>query len=162
MIKIMVKPLLGLFILLSSLLNAAEEMECSQEILYTYFPRPFVEETMIENGFSQKEAQTIADSLAKMDQKVTITVEQKAQEKDPNPLMSLDRQEDVVQIFKETLLEVFSDVLKQHGKTDSEKVQAMLDAIQEKKALHFAKCLEEGSMPEFPTDEDPDSDVEDY
>lgn len=160
MIKVMARSLIGLFTLAAAALCAYEDLECSQEILYTYFPKPFVQETMQESGFSSQDAQSIADELAKMDQKITMSVEQKAQERDPNPLMSPDRHEEVVQIFKETLLEVFSDVLKQHGMKDAKKAQNMLESIQEKKGRHFARCLEEGNMPEFPEDQEEESETD--
>jgi hypothetical protein len=69
-------------------------------------------------------------------------VEEKASKMDPNPLKDPSQRQAAVKLFRDTLFEVFSGVLNEHGVTDEQKVRAMLDDIQHQKAVRFAQCME--------------------
>ena len=61
----------------------------------------------------------------------------------PNPLKDPAQRQAAVKLFKETLFEIFSEVLTQHGVKDPKQIQAMLDDVQQQKAKRFAQCMEQ-------------------
>lgn len=123
---------------------AAEQTvdECSRELLLTYFPEPFVKETLKTFNVPEDKWDTIQKSLASKDKEVIQTVEKKAAEMDPNPLKDPQARLAAVKLFRSTLLQLFSDVMEANGVTDEKQIQAMLDAIQLQKAQRFAKCMQ--------------------
>lgn len=116
--------------------------ECSKELLLSYFPEPFVKETLKKNQVPEDKWASIVKDLASNDKAVIQRVEGKADKMNPNPLKSPEYREQAITIFRETLLEIFTEVMNKNGITDKEQIQGMLDEIQHQKAKRFAKCME--------------------
>jgi hypothetical protein len=116
--------------------------ECSKELLLTYFPEVFVDETLKKFNVAQDKWASIKKDVLNKDKEIIKTVEDKAAKLDPNPLKDPQQRQAAVKIFRETLLEVFSNALKANGITDDSQIQAMLDDIQQQKAKRFALCME--------------------
>ena len=116
--------------------------DCARELLLSYFPAPIVNETLKRFNIPQDKWDQISKSLASKDKDVVKTVEQKASTMNPNPLKDPQQRQAAVKLFRDTLLQVFSDAMKENGVTDADKYQAMLDDIQQQKAKMFAMCME--------------------
>jgi hypothetical protein len=128
----------------STVIFGAEQAvdECSRELLLAYFPEPFVKETLKKFNVPENEWDAIQKALSSKDKEVVKLVEQKASEMDPNPLKDPQARQGAIKLFRETLLEVFSDVMKAHGIQDDHQIQKMLDDVQQQKAQRFAKCIQ--------------------
>ena len=118
--------------------------ECSKEILLSYFPEPFVTPTLKKYNVPQDKWDAIVKGLAEKNKDVLRLVEEKASKLDPNPFKGFDpsQRAAAVKIFRETLTQVFSEVLKANGVTDDSQIAQMLEDIQRQKAANFAKCRE--------------------
>lgn len=118
--------------------------ECSKELLLAYFPEPFVTPTLKKFNVPQDKWAAINSGLAAKDKDVLKMVEDKASKLNPNPFKDRDpaQRQVAVKIFRETLTQVFSEVLKANGVTDDKQLTAMLDDIQQQKAKNFAQCME--------------------
>lgn len=116
--------------------------ECSRELLLTYFPEPFVKETLKTFKVPEDKWDTIQKALASKDKDVIRIVEEKAAEMDPNPLKDPQARQAAVKLFRSTLLQLFSDVMEANGVHDEKQIQAMLDSIQLQKAQRFAQCMQ--------------------
>lgn len=116
--------------------------DCAKELLLSYFPAPIVNETLKRFDVPKDKWDGIAKSLASKDKDVVKTVEQKASAMNPNPLKDPQQRQAAVKLFRDTLLQVFTDAMKDNGITDTSKFQAMLDDIQQQKAKMFAMCME--------------------
>lgn len=120
--------------------SAAEE--CSRELLLSYFPEAFVNDTLKRFNIPEDKWAAINKSLSNKDKEVVKLVEEKASAMTPNPLKDPQQRQAAVKLFRETLLQVFSEALKENGLTDTNQYQAMLDDIQQQKAKKFAECME--------------------
>lgn len=139
------------FVFTACISNMAESTqtldECSRELLLTYFPEPFVKETLQTFDIPETKWDAIQKGLASRDKDVIQQVEKKAAEMNPNPLKDPQTRQAAVKLFRETLLTLFSDVMRENGITDEKQIQAMLDSIQLQKAQRFAKCLQKQPTP---------------
>jgi hypothetical protein len=135
---------LGAIIMPHSTIGAVVSDACSKELLLAYFPQNFVTVTLKKFNVPQDQWDGIAKDLAAKDKDVVKEVEEKAAKLTPNPLKdrSPEQRQAAVKIFRESLSDIFSTVLKAHGVTDDKQVQAMLADIQQQKATNFAKCME--------------------
>lgn len=127
---------------LSALVPTGAADECAKELLLSYFPEPIVTDTLKRFSIPQDKWTSIAKSLSSKDKEVVKIVEEKASSMNPNPLKDPQQRQAAVKLFRETLLQVFSDALTENGITDASKFQAMLDDIQQQKAKKFAMCME--------------------
>lgn len=118
--------------------------ECSKELLLSYFPEAFVSQTLKKYNVPQDKWDSISKGLAAKDKDVLKIVEEKASKLTPNPFKDRDpaQRQVAVKIFRETLTQVFSEVLKANGITDDNQIAMMLDDIQQQKAKNFAQCME--------------------
>ncbi len=116
--------------------------ECTKDFLLSYFPEPVVIETLKKFNIPEEKQKNIASALTKKDKEITKLVEKKAETMTPNPLKDPQQRQFAVKLFRDTLFEVFSDVLAENGITDKTKIQPMLDDIQQQKAKKFAMCME--------------------
>lgn len=116
--------------------------ECSKELLLSYFPEPFVKETLRKNQIPEDKWNAIIEDLASNDKNVITKVESRANSMNPNPLKSPEYREQAITIFRETLLEIFTEAMNKNGVTDKEQIQSMLDEVQRLKAKRFAQCME--------------------
>jgi len=134
---------IGAFSLFTGPCVAEEPMdECSKDLLLSYFPEPFVIQTLKQFNIPEEAHQMIAKELQEKDKEVVRLVEMKAERMDPNPLRDPRHRQEAVKLFRETLFELFSSVLNKYQVTDKAKIQAMLDEIQRQKAEQFARCME--------------------
>lgn len=115
--------------------------DCSRELLMAYFPKPFVEDTLGRFNVPKDQWDAINKELAVKDKDIVKTVEAKASKMTPNPLTDPQQRQAAVKLFRETLLDSFSSVMKAHGVKDDKQIQAMLDDVQQQKAKRFAKCM---------------------
>lgn len=134
--------------------------DCSKELLLAYFPDAFVMETLKKFNVPQDQWDAIKKELNSKDKEVIKIVEQKASQMSPNPLKDPQQRQAAVKIFRETLLQIFGDVMKAHGITDPTQIQSMLDDVQQQKAKRFAKCMEKQN-PNLSDDNDDDDDDDD-
>lgn len=117
--------------------------ECSRELLLSYFPETFVNDTLKKYNIPQDKWSGINASLSGKEKDIVKMVEQKASSITPNPLKDPQQRQAAVKLFRETLLQVFTDALKENGLQDTSQFQAMLDDIQQQKAKKFAQCMEQ-------------------
>lgn len=117
--------------------------ECSKELLISYFPEDFVKEALKKHNVPQDKWGSIVNELNEKNKEVIKIVEQKASKLDPNPLKDPQQRQAAVKIFRETLKDIFSGVLKKNGITDENQIQQMLDEVQQQKAKRFAQCMEQ-------------------
>lgn len=122
--------------------NPAVMDECSKELLLSYFPEKFVNETLNRFKIPEDKWTGINATLSMKDKDIVKLVEQKAASMNPNPLKDPQQRQAAVKLFRETLLQVFTDALKSNGIQDTSQFQAMLDDIQQQKAKKFAQCME--------------------
>lgn len=121
--------------------NAIEE--CSKELLLSYFPESFVKESLKKYNVPQEKWDAIIKELNEKDKEIVKIVEEKASKANPNPLKDPQQRQAAVKIFRETLTDVFSTVLKKNGVTDDNQIHQMLDEVQQQKAKRFAQCMEQ-------------------
>jgi hypothetical protein len=142
---------------------------CSKEVLLAYFPENFVRETLKTFKVPHDQWNAIIKELNANEKDVVKLVDEKATQLNPNPLKdrSPESRQETVKIFRETILEIFGNVLKAHGITDDKQIQAMLADVQQQKAKNFAKCMEkqralfnkERSSSSNPSSTEPDSET---
>lgn len=116
--------------------------DCSKEILLSYFPAPYVKETLKKFNIPQNKWDSIVTALSITDKTIISDVENKANKIRPNMMKDPQQRQAVVKLFRETLLKAFGDAMKSNGITDEKNFQAMLDDIQQQKAKAFARCME--------------------
>jgi hypothetical protein len=152
---------LGLCLVPTVSFSVEHEDECSKEMLLSYFPEPFVDKTLNRFDVPKEKWKAIQKELAEKDKNILKNVEAKAAKMSHNPLKDPQQRQEAVKIFRETLLENFTAVMKAHGIHDPKKIQSMLDDIQQQKAKQFARCMG-GGMPKSSDERnDRDSDDED-
>lgn len=132
----------ALSLIVSTSLSAAMVDECSKELLLAYFPEPFLVQVLKDNDVPESEWAAINQALMSKDRQVVSMVEEKAAAMDPNPLTDAKYRPQAVQLFRETLFEIFAEVMRNHGVTEDAEIQSMLDQIQYLKAERFPKCME--------------------
>lgn len=154
----------------TALSETPKEDECSNEILLSYFPSVFVENTLEQYKIPKDQREAIKKELAARDgDHILAIVEAKGAKLNPNPLLDPQLRQATMKIWRETLLENFSAVMKAHGTTDDKKILAMLDDVQQQKAKRFARCMSQeqtqqpsGQMKKVDSSEDEnDRDYED-
>lgn len=125
--------------------SAVKDSDCSKDLLLAYFPEIFVKETFTKFNVPKDKWDAIIKALNDKDddkeKTVMKVVEEKAAKMSPNPLKDPQQRQAAVKLFRETLLEIFSSVLKAHGVTDDAKIASMLDDIQQQKIKRFAMCI---------------------
>lgn len=120
--------------------------ECSRELLISYFPKVFVEETLKKYNVPQDKWDAITSDLAQKDKQVIKTVEDKASKLNPNPLKDPQQRQAAVKLFRETLTDLFASTLKANGISDEKQIGDMLNDIQQQKAKRFAMCMQKMSQ----------------
>ncbi|KAF3361642.1 Uncharacterized protein PHSC3_001765 [Chlamydiales bacterium STE3] len=116
--------------------------ECSKELLLAYFPETFVSETLKKFNVPSEKWDDITKGLSEKDKEVIKVVEEKATQMSPNPLKDPQQRQAAVKLFRETLLQIFGDVMRANGISDDKQIQSMLDDIQQQKAKRFSECME--------------------
>lgn len=121
--------------------------DCSREFLIAYFPPSLVEGALKKANIPQDKWAPITKALTASEKDIITQVEDKASKITPNPLKDPQQRQVAVKIFRDTLLSIFSDVLKKNGITDDKQIQQMLDDIQQEKARKFTDCLGQHKIP---------------
>lgn len=116
-------------------------MKCTKEELMTFFPQQVVQSVLIKAQLPQDQASSIAEELAQKDREFAKIVEDKAAKLEPNPFKDLSQRDLAIKIYRETLYEVFAKVLKSHGVTNEDQIQALLDDMQAAKSKLFIECI---------------------
>lgn len=116
-------------------------MKCTKEELMTFFPQQVVESILLKTKLPKEQATKIAEELSHKDKELSKLVEEKAAKLDPNPFKDLSQRDLAIKIYRETLYEVFSKVLKAHGVTDEDQIQTLLDEVQVAKSKLFIECI---------------------
>lgn len=114
--------------------------ECSNELLMAYFPKVFVNETLSKYKIPEDQWESINKELSEKDKDVLKLVKEKAEKISPDLLKDPQQRQTVVRLFKETLFDVFSQVMRAHGVTDDKQIQEMQKDIEEQKIDRFKKC----------------------
>jgi len=115
--------------------------ECSKDLM-TYFPESLVNETLKKFSLPQEQWTSIVRELSEKESNIIKKVEEKAEKMSPNPLKDPSQQKAAIKIFKEALLEAFTETMQKHGIQDNKQIQNMLNDIQQQKARKFASCIE--------------------
>ena len=118
-----------------------EKFSCSRKELETFFPEPVVRSVLLKSNLSEEDANSIAAELAEKNSQWSKIIREKAAKLTPNPLEDLSQRDIGLKIYRETLYEVFSQMLKAHGISDEDKIQNMLDEIRETKSKWFMECI---------------------
>lgn len=134
---------MGAFNMPTQVVAANPVEECSKELLLSYFPEALVKETLKKFNVPEAKWDAIVKDLNAKDKDIVKIVEDKASKQNPNPLKDPQQRQAAVKIFRETLLETFSGVMKKNGVTDDSQIQQMLDDVQQQKAKRFAQCMEQ-------------------
>lgn len=119
----------------------SNSMKCTKEELMRFFPEQVVESILIKGNISKDKSVAIAKELADKDQELAKIVEEKTAKLDPNPYKNLNQREAAIKVYRETLYEVFSKVLKSHGVTNEDQILSILDELQEARSKLFIECI---------------------
>lgn len=126
------------------------EDDCSLEMLHTFFPKKIVRQALEDNEIPKDQWDAITTDLTEKDKNIVPTLQKKAAELKPNPLldMSDSTQRGVAfKLFREILLDTFTQVMKAHGVQDDEKIMDILDDIDDARAKLFEACIDKGLVP---------------
>jgi predicted nucleic acid-binding Zn-ribbon protein len=118
-------------------------MKCTKEELMTFFPQQIVESVLIKAGVAKEQAAQIALELSQKDKELAKTVEEKASKMEQNPFKDLSQRALAVKLYQDTLYEIFSKSLKDHGATitNTEQIQNILEEIKTAKSKLFVECI---------------------
>lgn len=119
----------------------SNSMKCTKEELMTFFPQQIVQSILIKAKLPKEQASVIAEELSHKDRELAKIVEDKAEKLEPNPFKDLSQRDLAIKIYRETLYEVFAQVLKSHGITNKDQIQALLDEMQAAKSKLFIECV---------------------
>ena len=143
-------PLIGACLIASpNKILTTEEVQvdlCAKELLLAYFPAPIVKETLKNFNIDREKWASILEILSKKDGDIVKSVEEKAAKMDPNPLKDPQKRLVAVKLFKDTLLEAFTEAMRANGFKDTTKFQAMLEDIQKQKIKMFSMCMDKQKM----------------
>jgi len=143
--------ILVLLTAIPGLVSAATD--CSEDVLFKFFPRKFVMEVLDEHNVPQEKANNIADALYEADQIVVQVIGSKANAMESNPLEDPQAEKERAKLFNESLSEVFTDILEENGVTDQAEVKEMLDEIQQMRNQRFNQCRKENRLPDLPIED---------
>lgn len=115
--------------------------KCTKEELINFFPAQIVEKILIENHLSQADAQKVAVLLSHQDLELIRSVEAKVYNLDMGALNDLSSREKAVEIYTETIRDLFSKTVQPYGIVDPKQIQTMLDQIKDERSQLFVGCL---------------------
>lgn len=127
--------------------------ECSQEVLLSFFPEVFVKGALEKHHVPKDKWDAILSALKAKDQSLIKDVQAKAEAMNPNPMKNPNDPEQrtaAIKLFRDTMQDGFSSVLKANGVTDDEEILGMLDEVQEARAKRFESCVKAGYAPKPP------------
>jgi hypothetical protein len=115
---------------------------CANILLISYFPESVVNQVLSEYQVSQDLWPAINADLAKQDDVIISIVEKKAASMEPNPLYDVNQKNVAVNVYRQSLFEVFSQTMNKYGIDRRERIEAMLDEIQYKKGKLYNDCMQ--------------------
>jgi hypothetical protein len=119
----------------------SNSMKCTKEELMIFFPQQIVQSILTKAKLPPEQVSSIAEELSQKDRELAKIVEEKAAKLESNPFNDLSQRDLAIKIYRETLYEVFAKVLKAHGVTDEDQIQALLDEMQTAKSKLFIECI---------------------
>ena len=120
-------------------------VHCTKEELMRFFPEQIVESILIKGEIPSDQAKKIAYELSRKDQELAKLVETRSAKLDTHSLKTATQRDVAIKIYRETLFEVFAKVLKENGITDDDRIQALLDDLQEERSKLFIECIRKQS-----------------
>lgn len=111
----------------------------SKELISAYFPESVVNESLPLANVPRDQWVIINQELCAKSGEMIRMVEEKASKMEPNPLLDSSQIQVAAKLFREALFQVFSDVMRDHGVTDEDKIKEMLGHIQQLKAERYAQ-----------------------
>jgi hypothetical protein len=117
------------------------DASCPVDLFITFFPEPFVKLTLEKFAVPLDQRVAIQKELLNHELDINSIVESKAAKMTPNPLNQPDRQDDVVRLYDEAVLQVFTKVMNDNGITDDQQIAKMLEDINRQKAERFKRCM---------------------
>ncbi len=99
-----------------------------------FFSQSKLSKQSLSKQIPKEQAHIIAQELSSKDRELARIVEEKSAQLEPNPLKNLSQRDLAIKIYRETLYEVFAKVLKSHGITDEDRIQTLLNDLQESRS----------------------------
>jgi len=127
---------------------SAATADCSEDVLFKFFPKGFVLEVLEAHNVPQDKADNIAETLYQADQEVFQLITSKANAMDPNPLEEVSAEKERAKLFRDSLTQVFTAAMEDNGVDDPKEIQAMLDEVQQMRMERFVQCQKEGRLPQ--------------
>lgn len=140
-----------LFFTLPLLLSAIDSSLCTDEMLFRFFPEPFVIEALQAEGVSKEKAEAIAKDLVQRDRDIVQRIEERASKMAVNPIQDPSQQEERAELFRAVIRDVYADALGKQGIASDEKMESTLQSIQQMRLERFENCRREGKLPALPT-----------
>jgi hypothetical protein len=116
-------------------------MKCTKEELMKFFPEQIVRSILIKAGIPKDQAEQIAQELSLKDQEILKIQEEKVAKLGHNFSHNLSQRDLAQKIYRETLFEIFANVLRAHGVTDENQIQSLLDQLQDARSNLFIECI---------------------
>lgn len=130
----------------------SNSMKCTKEELMRFFPEQIVQDVLKKANLPQKEVDAITETLVKKDLELARIVREKVVQTDTERFKNTGKRALTMKIYQETLYEVFAQVLKQEsGITDKEKIQSLLNELQEARSKLFIECIRKQPRDSEPT-----------
>lgn len=112
--------------------------DCTKEILYSFFPEIFVNEALEKNNIPEEKWAKIRKDLKEKDKGIIKSFEEKISELPENERS--DR-EIKMEIFRDTLIDTFAEVLENNGIDDEDLIDRIYDDISTSRAKRFQECV---------------------
>lgn len=109
---------------------AVNDESCSQANLLSHFPSIFVGQTLQAFAIPESKREAILAELKSKEGEVIRRVEEKALQSKSNPLKDPEQRPQALQLFRQSLMEVFTEVLKSNGVSDDKTIEKMMQDLQ--------------------------------
>lgn len=116
-------------------------VKCTKEELMRFFPEQVVESILVKHNVPKEKAEAMAKTLSQKDINLSKIVEKKLEKLAVNPLSGTSQREAAAKVYRETMFEIFSQVMIENGITDPDQIQKMLDELQEARSKLFLDCI---------------------
>lgn len=124
---------------------AAEDAKpnmCTNEMLMSYFPAPYVRVSLKKFNIPEKDWDKIVASLEEESKKVYSLVMEKASKMNPNPLSQAKDSDEAVKLYRETILSILTETFSQYGIKDAHLIDSFRADLEEQKQKQFTECLQ--------------------
>lgn len=131
-----------LFFIIPLLLAA----DCSDELLFRFFPQEFVLKALEAEGVPSPKAERIAKDLVERDREIVLEIEERGAKMAINPIQDPSQQQERADLFRTVIRQVFADALSKEGIANDEKADRALQAVQEMRLQQFESCQKKGAL----------------